>query len=59
MWTILQAPCLNIPGFAGENNLPVGLTLVGPRYRDEHVLYVGKAVGEVFENGGGWKSALL
>lgn len=55
MWTILQVPCLNIPGFKGEADMPIGLTLVGGRYKDEHVLYVGKAVGEVFEREGGWK----
>lgn len=59
MWTILQVPCLNIPGFAGENELPIGLTLVGPRYRDLHVLYAGKAIGELFEAEGGFKSKLF
>lgn len=59
MWTILQVPCLNIPGFAGENGLPVGLTLVGARYHDLHVLHVGKAIGEVFGKGGGFKHKLF
>jgi amidase len=59
MWTILQVPCLNIPGFEGENQLPIGLTLVSPRYTDEHVLWAGKSLGEVFEREGGWKSRLL
>ncbi|RFU24667.1 hypothetical protein B7463_g11666, partial [Scytalidium lignicola] len=44
MWTILHAPALNIPGFASENGMPIGLTMVGPRYTDLHVLYVGKAI---------------
>ncbi len=59
MWTILQVPALNVPGFAGENGLPIGLTLVGPRYHDLHVLYAGKAIGEVFEKEGGFKSKLF
>jgi len=59
MWTILQVPCLNVPGFAGENGLPIGLTLVGPRYTDLRVLHVGKAVGEVFEAEGGFQSKLF
>jgi amidase len=59
MWTILHVPCLNIPGFEGENKLPIGLTLVGPRYTDEHVLWVGKSIGEVFAREGGWKSKLI
>ncbi|TVY85471.1 Glutamyl-tRNA(Gln) amidotransferase subunit A [Lachnellula suecica] len=59
MWTILQVPCLNIPGFAGENDLPIGLTLVGARYHDLHVLHAGKAIGEVFEKEGGFKHKLF
>lgn len=31
MWTVLHVPCVNVPGFASENGMPVGLTLVGPR----------------------------
>jgi amidase len=32
LWTGLHAPTINIPGFAGENGLPIGLTMVGDRY---------------------------
>lgn len=59
MWTVLQVPALNLPGFAGENGMPVGLTLVGPRYTDQHVLHVGKAMGEVFEGEGGFQLKLF
>jgi Asp-tRNA(Asn)/Glu-tRNA(Gln) amidotransferase A subunit family amidase len=59
MWTILQVPALNVPGFGGENGLPIGLTLVGPRYHDLHVLHAGKAIGQVFETEGGFKSKLF
>ncbi len=52
MWTILQVPCLNVPGFAGENGMPIGLSLIGARYTDLHVLYAGRAIGEIFEEGG-------
>ncbi|KFY41041.1 hypothetical protein V494_03231 [Pseudogymnoascus sp. VKM F-4513 (FW-928)] len=55
MWTVLHAPALNIPGFVGEKGLPVGLTVVGGRCTDLHVLRAGKAIGEVFEAEGGWK----
>jgi len=50
---------LNIPGFAGVNGLPIGLTLVGPRHRDLHVLDAGKRIGEIFEKGGGFVSKIL
>lgn len=59
MWTILQVPAVNIPGFTGENGMPIGLTAVGPRYHDLHVLHVSKAIGEVFEAEGGFKSKLF
>ncbi|KAL2065160.1 hypothetical protein VTL71DRAFT_4301 [Oculimacula yallundae] len=58
MWTILHVPALNIPGFAGENGLPIGLTLVGARYTDLHVLHAGKTIGEVFEKEGGFVSKI-
>ena len=59
MWTILQVPCLNVPGFAGKNGMPIGLTLVGSRYTDLHVLHAGKVIGELFESQGGFKSKLF
>jgi amidase len=55
MWSILGAPQLNVPGFEGDNGMPIGLSLVGPRYRDQHVIAAAKALGPVFEKGGGWK----
>ncbi|GAA5926550.1 hypothetical protein JCM3775_001048 [Rhodotorula graminis] len=58
MWTILQVPVLNVPGFAGPSGCPLGLSLVAPRYFDQHLLWVGEAVGRVWGEKGGWKSAL-
>lgn len=58
MWTILQVPCLNVPGFRGENGLPIGLTIVGARYRDMHVLHAGEAIGVCFREGGGFVSKI-
>ncbi|KFY02786.1 hypothetical protein O988_01901 [Pseudogymnoascus sp. VKM F-3808] len=51
MWTVLHAPALNVPGFVGENGLPVGLTVVGGRGTDWHVLRAGKSIGEAFRAG--------
>jgi Asp-tRNA(Asn)/Glu-tRNA(Gln) amidotransferase A subunit family amidase len=36
--------------------MPIGRSLVAPRYRDRHLLEIGKAVGEIFEAEGGWES---
>ncbi|KAM0425886.1 hypothetical protein ACHAPT_008824 [Fusarium lateritium] len=53
-WSALHAPVINIPGFRGPNNMPVGVSLVAPRFKDRHLLKVGKAVGRIFEAEGGW-----
>ncbi|KAI6777417.1 hypothetical protein HG530_001362 [Fusarium avenaceum] len=55
IWTALHVPVINIPGFAGENGMPIGLSLVAPRYHDRKLLVVSEAVGELFEKSGGWK----
>jgi amidase len=32
IWTALHTPAINVPGFAGSKGLPIGLTLIAPRY---------------------------
>jgi Asp-tRNA(Asn)/Glu-tRNA(Gln) amidotransferase A subunit family amidase len=39
--------------------MPVGVSLVAPRYHDQHLLQVAAAVGPLFEEKGGWKSKLV
>ncbi|SJL02004.1 related to glutamyl-tRNA [Armillaria ostoyae] len=56
MWTALHVPVVNIPGFAGSHGMPIGVSLVAPRYRDQHLLNVSQAVGKAFA-AGGWNSA--
>ena len=51
MWTVLHTPVLNVPGFLGPSGLPIGLSLVAGRYRDQHLLSCGRAVAEVFADG--------
>ncbi|RYC65852.1 hypothetical protein CHU98_g350 [Xylaria longipes] len=58
MWTALHTPVVNIPGFKGANNMPIGLSLVAPRYHDRHLLAVSKTVGQIFESEGGWERKL-
>ncbi|KAG7413096.1 Glutamyl-tRNA(Gln) amidotransferase subunit A [Fusarium oxysporum f. sp. raphani] len=58
MWSGLHVPVLNVPGFKGDHDMPIGLSLVAPRYRDRHLLEVGKAVGEIFEAEGGWETKI-
>ena len=47
LWTLLHVPCINVPGLQGPGGLPVGLTLIGPRYSDWKVLAAARAVGAV------------
>ncbi|KAK3072507.1 hypothetical protein LTR53_006689 [Teratosphaeriaceae sp. CCFEE 6253] len=58
MWTALHVPVVNVPGFRGEHGMPIGLSLVAPRYHDQALLEVAKVVGEVWEKEGGWNSRL-
>ncbi|KAF1931161.1 glutamyl-tRNA amidotransferase subunit A [Didymella exigua CBS 183.55] len=58
IWTALHTPVVNVPGFKGDNGMPIGLSLVAPRYHDRRLLAVSKKVGEVFEKEGGWKSSV-
>ncbi len=34
LWTLLGLPCVNVPGYAGNNGLPLGLQVVAPFGRD-------------------------
>ncbi|KAK1148064.1 hypothetical protein N8T08_010699 [Aspergillus melleus] len=47
MWTLLHVPVLNIPIAHGENGLPIGLSVVGPRYGDMKVLRAAGLLEEV------------
>ncbi|KAI1279314.1 amidase [Xylaria sp. FL0933] len=58
MWTALHTPVVNIPGFRGASGLPIGISLVAPRYHDRHLLAVSKAVGAIFGPEGGWECRL-
>jgi Asp-tRNA(Asn)/Glu-tRNA(Gln) amidotransferase A subunit family amidase len=48
IWSLLHVPCINLPGFRGVNDLPVGLTLTGPRFSDRHLLTVANDVSRCF-----------
>ncbi|PTD07571.1 Glutamyl-tRNA, partial [Fusarium culmorum] len=48
IWTVLHNPIINLPGFRGYNGLPIGLSLVAPRYHDRKLLAVSEVVGGTF-----------
>ena len=43
MWTLLHAPCVNIPARPGPNGMPIGITLASARFTDRHLLTVAAA----------------
>ncbi|ORY01753.1 amidase signature domain-containing protein, partial [Clohesyomyces aquaticus] len=57
-WTAMHMPVVNIPGFKGENGMPVGISVVASRYRDQYLLRVARELGGIFEEEGGWKREL-
>ena len=59
MWTALHVPVINVPGFKGEGDMPIGVSLISGRYHDRHLLNVAKSVGGIFDAEGGWKSSVL
>ncbi len=44
LWTALHMPCITLPHFRGPNNLPVGIQLVAPRFRDRQLLAVAAVI---------------
>ncbi len=46
MWTLLHVPCVNIPVGQGPGGLPVGVTLVGPRFSDRQLLTTARGVAD-------------
>ena len=42
IWSYLGTPCISLPLLEGENNLPLGVQLVGDRYDDHRFLGVAR-----------------
>lgn len=40
LWTLLGAPCVHVPLGVGAQGLPIGVTVIGPRWRDAQALGV-------------------
>lgn len=49
MWTALHVPVVNVPALKGPNGMPVGVSVVGPRYHDQAVLRAARAVSEALD----------
>ncbi|KAI1197987.1 amidase signature enzyme [Nemania serpens] len=46
LWTGFHMPVINIPVFRGSHGMPVGLSLVAPRYHDQHLLKTSQVISE-------------
>jgi len=51
IWSILHAPCVNLPVLSGPNGLPIGLTLTGPRFSDRRLLANARVVEPILLSG--------
>ena len=49
IWSALHAPVINIPGLVGPPDLPIGLSLVGPRYSDALILSVSQVISPILD----------
>ena len=38
MWSLLGVPCVHVPTGVGSHGMPVGVTVIGPRWRDAKAL---------------------
>lgn len=53
LWTLLQVPVVNVPGFTGPNKMPLGLSLVTRRYEDRRANAFAKLAAVAFAKGRG------
>ena len=44
IWSLLQTPCVNLPVARAPGELPIGLTVTGPRYSDRRILAIARAM---------------
>ncbi|KAI0884184.1 amidase signature enzyme [Annulohypoxylon maeteangense] len=47
LWTGFHMPVINVPGFYGAHGMPISLSLVAPRYHDQHLLKMSKVFSEL------------
>lgn len=45
-------PVINIPAFTGAQGLPIGISLVAPRFCDRQLLKTSKLLSEALTQGG-------
>lgn len=51
VWTLLGAPCVNVPGLTGPSGMPVGVQVVGRVGDDERTLAASAAIAQALSVG--------
>ena len=46
IWTLLGVPAVSVPLLTGENDLPIGVQLIGARNADAHLLAIAREVSQ-------------
>jgi Asp-tRNA(Asn)/Glu-tRNA(Gln) amidotransferase A subunit family amidase len=49
MWTLLHVPCVAIPAGRGDNHLPVGVQLIGPRLFEPRLLAIARSLAPLID----------
>jgi Asp-tRNA(Asn)/Glu-tRNA(Gln) amidotransferase A subunit family amidase len=49
LWTFAGMPAINLPLMQGENGLPLGVQLVGPRHDDARLLRTARWLAKAVE----------
>jgi len=47
LWTLMHVPVLSLPVARGELGLPIGISLIGPRFSDRALCAVGRRIEEM------------
>ena len=47
LWSLLQVPCINVPGLRDAGGMPIGVTVTGPRFSDRRMLSAAAALGDL------------
>jgi len=51
-------PVVQVPAFAGQNGMPIGISLIAPRYCDDELLRVAKILSGPLMSEGGWQERM-
>jgi Asp-tRNA(Asn)/Glu-tRNA(Gln) amidotransferase A subunit family amidase len=53
-----HTPCVNVPAFTGAHGMPISVSLVAGRFRDQHLLRISKVLSDVLMAESCWKGKM-